>query len=140
MNPSGSGVELLGCPFCGGDDAFFKPMVAGLTIVVCGDCGMRSALGDQEQLAEAWNRRAPQPSLDGEVREKAIEAAARAYHVHDFSRQATWVTGEKPAPFDQLLPEVKAHHRSHVTPIADAILALLGNAPPQQRNPQGAKP
>ena len=58
-------------------------------------------------------------------REAAIEAAARAYHITHFAPRAETLNGKPCVAFERLLPELQASHRKHVTPIVDAILALL---------------
>jgi hypothetical protein len=63
------------------------------------------------------------PAVD---REKAIEAAARAYHDTVFAPRASQFNGAPCPPFDEIGALITNSHRAKVTPIADAILALFG--------------
>lgn len=71
MNPSGSGVELLGCPFCGPGNSIPGVWFDDTTNahrVNCGACGSGTGFKPGWTEAEAiaaWNRRAPQPSPKG---------------------------------------------------------------------------
>jgi hypothetical protein len=69
----------------------------------------------------------PAPALD---REGAIEAAARAYHDSYFAPRATAFNGTNCPPYERISDHIKAGHRAHVTPIADAILAMVGGGVP----------
>ncbi|PIB91243.1 Lar family restriction alleviation protein [Caulobacter sp. FWC2] len=79
--------QLKPCPFCGGTNLKISETARVGQNVTCVDCGTNGpfvrSLGDQDEAAIAWNRRAPavsaeRPGLEAVAKKVEPEAFARA--------------------------------------------------------------
>ena len=53
--------ELKSCPFCGGSVEVCVGVLAGVTMIECGECGATVSFGGKGEwydAVDAWNRRA----------------------------------------------------------------------------------